>query len=342
MQKHDGLTNDTNPNATTIEILSRMAEYYERIQDHWRLMAYRKAISALRKQPAKITNRAAALAIPHIGERLATKIEEIVNTKTLRRLKYANSDSNSTALELFLGIYGVGHSTAQSFLAAGHRTLADIENLPLTKNQRIGLEHHADFNTRIPRSEVTDHAAFVKSHLARISPTVELTVGGSYRRGAETSGDVDFLLWAAGMPLPVLRFIFLDKLIHALVEAGYIQCALTMADHGTGTKWHGAATLPSPTKTTNPWRRVDFLLVPWEERGAALIYFTGNDTFNSSMRLLASRKGMRLNRRGLYRDVMRGPSRAKITDGTLVEQESERRIFEILGVPWRPPEHRNC
>ena len=76
-----------------------------------------------------------------------------------------------------------------------------------------------------------------------------------------------------------------------------------------------------------PWRRIDFLLVPWDEMGAALIYFTGNDIFNRSIRLLASRKGMRLNQRGLYKDVMRGKGREKITEGELLESKSEKRIF---------------
>ena len=73
-----------------------------------------------------------------------------------------------------------------------------------------------------------------------------------------------------------------------------------------------------------------------------MIYFTGNDIFNRSVRLLASKMGMRLNQRGLYKDVLRGKGREKITEGTLVEGRSERRIFEVLGVPWREPGERIC
>lgn len=65
------------------------------------------------------------------------------------------------------------------------------------------------------------------------------------------------------------------------------------------------------------------------------------------MRLLAGKKGMRLNQRGLYRDAMRGgmksgkwETRNKVTDGTLVEGRDERAIFEALGVPWREPWER--
>jgi DNA polymerase IV len=83
-------------------------------------------------------------------------------------------------------------------------------------------------------------------------------------------------------------------------------------------------------------------MVPETELGAALIYFTGDDIFNRSMRLLSSKKHWRLNQRGLYKDVMRGPGRAKLNEGTLMEGANEKKIFEILGVPWRPPEQRIC
>jgi len=35
---------------------------------------------------------------------------------------------------------------------------------------------------------------------------------------------------------------------------------------------------------------------------------------------------------------MRGPKRTKLNKGTVVEGQDEKRIFDILGVPWRPPE----
>jgi DNA polymerase IV len=61
---------------------------------------------------------------------------------------------------------------------------------------------------------------------------------------------------------------------------------------------------------------------------------------NKSLRLLASKKGWRLNQRGLYKDVIRGPGRVKITEGTLIKSENEEKIFESLGVTWRKPEDR--
>lgn len=79
---------------------------------------------------------------------------------------------------------------------------------------------------------------------------------------------------------------------------------------------------------------------PETEYGAALIYFTGNDIFNRSIRLLASNKNMRLNQHGLYDHVIRGQNREKLSEGELVEGRSEKKIFEILGVQWREPHER--
>ena len=60
------------------------------------------------------------------------------------------------------------------------------------------------------------------------------------------------------------------------------------------------------------------------------------------MRLFASKKGMILNQTGLYKDIIRGPGRVKMTKGALVEGADEKSIFATLSVPWRLPEQRIC
>ena len=126
-------------------------------------------------------------------------------------------------------------------------------------------------------------------------------------------------------------------LLDTLYKIEFLTHTLAASHSHDGSKWHGVSKLPNGLH-----RRLDLLFVPWKERGAALIYFTGNDIFNRSLRLLASKKGMALNQRGLFKDTLRGPGRVKLTRGTCVESESEEEIFRILGVPWLPPELRNC
>ncbi|KAL8839079.1 MAG: hypothetical protein Q9170_001861 [Blastenia crenularia] len=346
MTKHTKADNQENPNARTIEILQQMSDYYDRTKDHWRTLAYRRAITALKRQPRKITTAASALAIPAIGARLADKIEEIVLSDRLRRLENTGLDDRDTALQLFLSIYGVGTAQASQWIDRGYRTLADlVAKASLTKNQKIGIDHISDFAARIPREEVERHGKLVRDAVGKVDSSIEVTIGGSYRRGAADSGDVDFIVTKPGAGVEVLRTITLDAIIPRLFASGYLKASLAAGtSRSSGSKWHGCACLPSSASIEKKdiWRRIDFLLVPHDEIGAALIYFTGNDIFNRSIRLLASKKGYRLNQHGLWRDVMRGRARERITQGSLVEGRSERRIFEILGVPWRPPEHRIC
>jgi DNA polymerase IV len=342
LDKNDGSNKDMNPNALTIKILQKMASYYDRVGDSWRTLAYRRCMSALRRETRLVSTKEQAMQIWNIGDRLAAKIEEIVRTNTLRRLENTTTEPNDKCLQLFMGIYQVGYSLATKWIAQGHRTLEDLKTkVDLTPNQRIGVEHYDDFLQRIPRVEVAEHAEIVRNALEEVDPYLQSLIGGSYRRGNTDCGDIDILITKEGASLANIRTIILDTVVPKLTESGFLKAALATGNARlhSSSKWHGASALP---RISAPWRRIDLLFVPWSELGAALIYFTGNDIFNRSMRLLASKRGMRLNQRGLYGDVMRGPRRECITEGKLLEGHSEKKIFDILGLPWRPPEHRKC
>ncbi|KAI5369905.1 Putative BRCT domain, DNA-directed DNA polymerase X, DNA polymerase beta-like protein [Septoria linicola] len=338
MQKNTGQKSN-NPNTGIINILQQMADYYGQTGDEWRIRAYRKAISTLHNHPVKITTKEEAGALPNIGPRLAEKIEEIAFTNRLRRLDNAKAEPTDQVLQAFMGVYGAGLKQASEWVKQGYQTLDDLAaRAPLTENQRIGIEHYEHFNSRIPRAEVAKHGAMVREALQRLDSTYEVIIGGSYRRGSMDSGDIDCIITRPDTGAAHLRNIILGQLVPQLTTRGFLVANLAMTSKDDGSKWHGASCLPG----SNIWRRMDLLLVPSEERGAALIYFTGNDIFNRSLRLLASTKGMRLNQRGLYKDVIRGKNREKLCEGTLVEGKDEKKIFEILGVPWRVPEHRIC
>lgn len=335
MQKHTGEVSN-NANAATIVVLQQMADYYGQMGDEWRIRAYRKAIATLRNHPTQVRTKDEALALPNVGERLATKIEEIAFTSRLRRLDNALAEPQDQILQTFMKIYGAGFAHASQWVRQGYTTLEELlQKAELTENQKIGIAHFEDFQERIQRAEVTKHGDIVQGALHELDPTFQITIGGSYRRGAKDSGDIDFIITKPDASIDYVREVVVGQLVPRLFSAGFLKVALA-ATSGDGSKWHGACCLPGQTQ----WRRIDFLLVPWIEMGAALIYFTGNDIFNRSMRLLASTKGYRLNQRGLYKDVISGKGREKITEGTLVESRDERKIFDILGVPWRPPEHR--
>lgn len=339
MQEHEQGSDSKSPNGRTIEVLQQMLDYYERTADHWRVIAYRNAISALRRQPKRIVTRIQTRSIPGIGPRLADKIEEIVFTNRLRHLENTNSTSEDLILQEFLGVYGAGVSQASRWVAQGFRTLEDLRmKATLTKSQRIGVDHYQDFAQRVPRAEVKAHGDIVRQAVQKADPALEVIISGSYRRGASSSGDIDVLITKPDATIEQIRTVMVEVVVPDLFEQDFLQTSLASTSRGDGSKWHGASALPG----RSVWRRIDLLFVPGSEIGAALIYVTGNDIFNRSMRLLASKKGMRLNQRGLYADVLHGEQRKKLTEGCLLEGRDERRIFELLGVPWRPPEHRIC
>ncbi|KAK6515465.1 hypothetical protein TWF506_007800 [Arthrobotrys conoides] len=340
MHKHTGNLSPENPNSRTIQILEEMMQIYDSLKDQWRTRSYRIAISTLKSSNTTyISTYEQAISLPGVGDRLAKKIVEIVSTDRLQRLEYAKLDPKDQILKLFHGIYGVGLVQARKFVAAGYTTLEDVKNhATLTEPQRIGVERYSDFKQRIPRQEVKEHGEIVSTALKAIDAKVQSHVMGSYRRGAKDCGDIDIILTKEGAGVEELHEV-LEKLVEKLFDQKFLMCGLAIARHEDGTKWHGASRLEGEDK---PWRRIDFLVVPGEEIGAAFLYFTGNDVFNRSMRLLASKKGMRLNQKGLYKDVVRGKNREKLNEGTLLESKDEKKIFEILGVPYRPPEHRIC
>ena len=375
MSNNEGTPKESNPNAHTISVLEKMCDVYSRVNDQWRTIAYRKAISQLKKQNTRITTKQQARQLPFVGDRRADKIQEIATTHRLRRLENAMLEPEERALRTFLGIYGVGAMQAHRWIEQGYRTLTDLTDhkVPLTPYQKVGLAHYDDFATRIPREEMHAHNRFVQRFVSKIDPTLELTIGGSYRRGEASSGDIDFIVTKPGADEATISTIMLDRVIPLLYKADYLKAGLSTAAHNpngdSGTKWHGACALPVPKKkmsggldaatdsaaapssgfpeastetTARPWRRIDFLFTAHESIGAALLYFTGDEIFNRSMRLLANKKGMRLNQRGLYKDVIRGPRRSRQTDGSKVEGFDERKIFAALGVPWREPTERRC
>lgn len=338
MHKHIG-DQPGNPNAAATTILQQMADYYSQTGDEWPAKAYRKATGTLSNHPTKVWTKDEALVLPHIGKRLAQKIEEIAFTNHLRRLHKVIAEPADALLRTFMKVYEAGFAKASEWVNQGHKTLDEVvEKVKLSDNQRVGIKHYADFNARIPRDEVAQHADIIRKSLHKIDPAFEVMVGGSYRRGSTQSGDIDWIVTCPNTGPAHLRAVVIDKLVPRLTESGFLVASFATTSRGSESKWHGASCLTGSTI----WRRLDLFLVPSNELGAALIYFTGDTVFNRSLRLLANTKGMRLNQRGLYKDVIRGRRHVKSSKGILVEAKDERRIFEILRVPWRPPEHRIC
>ncbi|OZJ03703.1 hypothetical protein BZG36_03307 [Bifiguratus adelaidae] len=336
MKSNPIMTDTVNPNEFIIEKLEELHEFYKSTNDHWREVGYQKAISAIKTLQTPLRSADEARRIFGVGGRIADKIGEIINTGQLQKLK--NLDSENEVLKLFSGIYGVGPSLARRWMSKGYTTLDDIRNnVTLPESQRIGLKYYDELHNRMSREEVEQIAQVVKNELMKIDEKLEMTIGGSYRRGLPDCGDVDLLITRNDEDGKNHQGV-MKQLLKRLVDMGFItnHLALPGQFEDLRTRYMGICALPNGLH-----RHIDILTVPYNEMGACLIAYTGNDIFNRSLRLLASKKKLRLNQMGLFAEVLRGASRAKITEGNCIASKTEEAIFEALGVPCRPPHERN-
>jgi DNA polymerase lambda len=87
-------------------------------------------------------------------------------------------------------------------------------------------------------------------------------------------------------------------------------------------------------------RRIDIKVYPQEQFGFAILYFTGSDYFNRSMRLFAEKKGYTLSDHGLIPVSKAGGS--KLSKGISIPCKTEEEVFKALGLPYKSPAERDC
>ncbi|RHZ85644.1 hypothetical protein Glove_63g36 [Diversispora epigaea] len=336
MHKHTYGEVEINPNKLIIEKLQILLDHYQRMRDEWRTLSYRKAVSALKKYNKPVSSYKEAIEIPGIGDRIATKIQEIIDTGNLRRVE--SISKSDEVIKKFSAIHGVGSKAALKWYALGYRTFDDIlKNVKLTHAQKVGIECFDDLQERIPRDEVTEISKVVEDAAHSTDPKLQLFTTGSYRRGNPTCGDIDILITRNDSDGKSHSGV-LPKIIENLHNRNFITHDLThtQEDDISG-KYMGICRLSG-----GKYRRLDLFTVPYGELGAALLSFTGNDIFNRSIRLLARKKKMKLNQHGLYKNIARGSGGVSLNEGKLIAQRTEQEIFDALGVPWRPPNERSC
>jgi DNA polymerase/3'-5' exonuclease PolX len=231
-------------------------------------------------------------------------------------------------------VYGVSAALAHKLVYQdGIRTLDQLRQRGnLTTAQRIGLQYYDALKTKIPRPEMDALAAVVREAVTAVDPNLFMQVCGSYRRGAAATGDLDVLIShpeftfarkEAGETMGIIA-----NVVSNLKRRGFV---LDKLSQGT-LKYIGVCRL-SPDHLP---RQVDLKLFPWESVPTGLLHLTGSGEHNRQMRDLAIRRGYKLSEYGLY--YMRGCN-GRPTG--FVSVTSEQDIFDVLGVPYIPPEHRS-
>ncbi|KAG0057129.1 hypothetical protein BGZ83_001563 [Gryganskiella cystojenkinii] len=321
-------------------------------KEQYKVINYRKAITAIRALDYEITSEEMALKVPRVGKKLAQKIGECVSLGRIKKLDHLNWDVDRKSVEaLFKGIYGVGPEKATEWYNQGLRTLDDVRKLPnLNQNQISGLKYYDDLQKRISRKEVEKIGTIVREAAQRLHSDIDVQVTGSYRRGQQDCGDVDIVVTRPDINDGDELFLIMEHILTDLIQQDFLVDHLSkptyeesMANQPKHFKYMGVCKLPSDAPSVEyPHRHIDILVVPHVHHGAVLIYFTGNDICNRSLRLLAQKRGMSLNDKGLFKNVVRDAHRNKIDRGEWVAGRTEREIFDYLQIAYLEPHEREC
>ncbi|GAB1607669.1 DNA polymerase lambda-like [Argonauta hians] len=325
-----------NYNQHITDTLQEMIKTYKSTNDKWRVYSYQKAIGILKREPKEITSWEEARNLRGIGDSLADKIWEIIQSGCLRKLNEFQSSKQIQVLNLLTKVWGAGPHTAKLWYQQGYHTLNDLqEKAVLTKQQKVGLRYYNDFLERMTRKEVAEIEKVVYENSQKIAAGSIVQVCGSYRRGKETCGDIDILI---SHPDGESHLGLLSQLLPQLKEVKFITDDLTeVEENRSQMKYMGVCLSPL---SNGRHLRIDIIVAPYSEYACALVHFTGSAHFNRSIRHLAKTKGMSLSEHALRSGVVRGNT-DKIYKGTVLSTPTEQSIFDQLGVPYRPPEERD-
>jgi len=286
--------------------------------------AYAKAIDEIKALTTPITKINDTKGIPGIGDGIRKKIAEILETGGLKAAETAREEFQLNAVQLLTGVYGIGPVKAKELIESGIKNISQLreesEKDPklLNKNQKIGLKYYEDILKRIPRAEMQKHEEVL---LEELLEGQEGSVVGSFRRGAESSGDIDFLI---RMKPGIDQNALFAEYINDLKESGYMievlseghQKCLAVVRLGDGVA-----------------RRLDLLVIPAEQFPYALLYFTGSGDFNVAFRKHALKLGYTLNEHEMK---LTGTVDSK----PVPAMETEADIFAFLGLKYKEPSER--
>ncbi|KAI1881927.1 hypothetical protein AGOR_G00244640 [Albula goreensis] len=297
--------------------------------------AYRKAASVIAKYPQKIKSGTEAKKLDGVGAKIAEKIDEFLATGKLRKLERIRNDDTSSSINLLTRVTGIGPAAARKFVEDGVKSLDDLKKIEhkLNHHQQIGLKYFEDFEKRIPRAEMEKMEALILKELKVVDPLYIGTVCGSYRRGAQSSGDIDILLTHPDFTSQTEKQ---PRLLHAVVEhlesLGFVTDTLSKGD----SKFMGVCQLArGDEKEDYLHRRIDIRLIPKDQYYCGVLYFTGSDIFNKNMRTRALEKGFTLNEYTIR------PLGVTGVPGEPLLVDSERDIFDYIQWKYREPKDRS-
>ncbi len=296
----------------------------------FRVRAYRNGARAVRDYPEPIETIVAEgqrklTDIAGIGKDLADKLATLATSGSLPMLDELQAQVPQSVLTL-LRIPGLGPKKAavlfkelniatldQLRAACEAQQIRQLKGFAAKTEEAIlaGLTLAMSAEERLLWADADQYAQSIKAYLAACPAIQRVEVAGSYRRGRETIGDLDFLVIAADVKAAMDHFATMAE-VGAVIGRGPTKIAVRLAGG----------------------LQVDVRVVPPESFGAALVYFTGSKDHNIVLRGLAKDRGLKINEYGVFR-----------VDGQHEEWiagRTEEEVYATLDLPWIPPELREA
>ncbi len=289
----------------------------------YKILAYRKAadsLNALGRDVNEIWQEGKLTEIPGVGKAIAEKIDELLSTGKLEFFEKLTAEMPVSLVEL-LHVPDLGPKKVALFwkqagitdlteLEAASRAgqLRDLPGMGEKSETKIlsGIEALARRTTRTPLGKAWPIAQDLLAMLREVPGVKAAEAAGSFRRMRATVGDLD-LLAAASNSKPVMK---------AFVNHPDVVRVLGHGDTKSSVEFSFGM-------------RAQLWVHPPERFGTALQYATGSKDHNVRLRELALKKGLSLSDQAFVKK-----------DGTEILCATEEEVYQMLGLPWIPPELR--
>jgi DNA polymerase (family 10) len=311
-------------NADIANVFEEIADLLEiENANPFRVRAYRNAARQLQGMGVPAADMVAKsedlTELPGIGDDLAAKIQEIVETGKCQFLEKLRKKTPPTITEL-LKIPGLGpkrvralyheldvHTLEQLARAARDGRIRKLPGFGEKTEQTIleAISAHVEKQARFKLAVAAQYAEPLRKYLKKISGVNQAVLAGSYRRFKETVGDIDILVTAGNTENVMDRFVAYDEVKDVMAKGS------TRA-----------------TVILKSGLQVDVRVVNEDCFGAALQYFTGSKSHNIEIRRLAQERGLKISEYGVFKGEKR------------IAGDTEESVYRSVGLPWIPPELR--
>eukprot|EP00605_Chrysophyceae_sp_TOSAG23-4_P002889 GSChrysophyteH1.ASY1.ANO1.3184.1 assembled CDS len=364
-----GTAAGANLNAHLTDVLERQGKLYESQHDSFKAKGYNGAVTILKKLDYRVHSISQLQGQRGFrkGGSILTDIEQILDTGTTEKLKEYLREPRNIASIALQKIHGVGPSIAKKLMDVGILNIADArEQVRLSAagetpkyvfeaRQLVGIKHYEAFQERIPREEVGRLAAYVREMVQKLVPGAQVLSVGSYRRGKQSSGDCDVLI---APPKGKHTINILWDLLQAMTHTGFLTDHLIGHDdeaHARSAQCTYMGVCKELGRNDAIFRRIDIKVYPRAALPFALLYFTGSDYFNRSMRNYChsfsvddGKHTLTLSDVGLFpcirqrvKEKNKWVWKVSWKGACLPDIKSEQDVFTVLNLQYKQPHERD-